>query len=134
MSLPITPVTAAAAVRLAGSAVSQIGQSLGFDQILQGQAGESAPVNQDVVDQNDAKQSLIGSIRDTLAALGLPLNPPPQISLQEGGRLQIDNNIPQAAQIEAALNADPGLRNQASQLRQLYGGQEVQLRLSESAT
>ncbi|TWT52783.1 hypothetical protein Pla22_04100 [Rubripirellula amarantea] len=134
MSLPITPVTAAAA-RMAGSAVSRVSESLGlnktlgFDQILQGASGENSPVNLD-----DAKQSLVDKISETLSSLGLPVNPPPKISVQDGGRLQVENNIPQAAQIEAALNSDVGLTDQATRLIQLSGGREIQFQLPDSST
>lgn len=124
------------AARLAGDVAGRVGEAMGFDDVLRGAQEATTPA-----DPDQLKADLVASVRRVVDRLGIgPLGIDAgrslQLSLGEGGRLRVDGDSARAAEIEAALNADPDVATAASQLDRVLaeGGPERRLTIPSILT
>lgn len=117
MSLPISPTTilaaAQAAREVAGSVAAGIAEATGFDEVLRGAAPQSSA--------GELTRQLVKSIQKQLGRQGIDANPPIELAVTEGGKLQIMADHQRAAEIESVLAADVELANLAERLHQAAG-------------
>lgn len=122
MSLPLSPITTfLGAAKLAQQTARGISQAVDFDEVLQ--SASPSEIGSMVAKLTD-------SIRQRLSKFGVTANPPLTVGLQERGELTIEDDHPQAAEIEAILNADPQLTAAAQRLRSLGGPSQVTVDLT----
>lgn len=117
MSLPISPTTilaaAQAAREVASSVASGIAGATGFDEVLRG----AAPLPS----AGELTKQLVETIQKKLAQQGIGANPPIELAVTDGGKLQMTGDHNRAAEIESVLAADTKVTYLAERLYQAGG-------------
>ncbi|WP_145168871.1 hypothetical protein [Rubripirellula lacrimiformis] len=103
-----------AVAQIAKQAGQQLGKAISFDEVLG--AGTDPASAEDPVSAEDPIGELTAAIRDRLSSMGMTSNLPDEIRVQSDGQILVGDH-PNAAEIEAALAADPEITGLIDQLK-----------------
>ena len=131
LSIPSATLSLGAA-RLAQDVAGRVGQAIGFDEVLHG----NAPVQEDgAASVAGLSEDLVDSIRSRLLQSGLIQlgggpNQSLQLRVQQDGALRVAGDHPRAAEIEALLASSPQIVERAGRLAQSGGPTEIAIDLT----
>ncbi|MEE2935081.1 MAG: hypothetical protein VYA84_03690 [Planctomycetota bacterium] len=120
MRLPISStLVVQGATHRAGEVARRVGQAVGFADVLAG--GASPPLEEidlhgsTSTSQGDLRAELVESIDRILRESGINLDQSLQVSIDTDGALRVVSDHERAAEIEAKLESDSGIRRLAQQ-------------------
>ena len=101
-----------------------LGRALDFDTILRGQVDGDRGV-EPTIDLESLRQSSIDLIRSSLAAIGIGVNPPLRMDVDETGDVRVASDHWRAAEIELHLLTDVQVRQALERLSSAVGSTEL---------
>ncbi len=91
-----------------------------FDDVLRGDAAEASQTGSSKLSVSQV-QSMIdnvsNAIRDRLAAVGIGVNPPLEVSVKDDGQVEVTSTHDHVAEIESLINLEPAILEQLQALR-----------------
>ncbi|TWT83891.1 hypothetical protein CA13_53650 [Planctomycetes bacterium CA13] len=127
MSSPITSArlavqAASIATRVASGVASEVASGVqkaigGFEQILTDPSSNDA--SQEPQTLENRIDQVADAIRSQLAAMGISVNPPIELSVHKNGSVRLSSNHPRAAEIETAITGNESIMGQLGKIRSL---------------